>query len=147
MLPERLDGSTIRAAGWWSDMDHGLSIGLNRTDETFVEEQHTAGHLGSGDVRVLATPIMILFMEVTARKLLARHLPAGLTSVGSRVDIRHLAPSAVGAAIRTTAEIVEVEGRRIALRVEAWDGGKQVGAGTHWRYVVDEQGFLGGVRG
>jgi predicted thioesterase len=124
-------------------MTHSLSAGPAREDETFVREEHTAGHLGSGDVRVLASPMMILFMEITARKLLAEHLPSGLTSVGSRVDVRHLAPSAVGAVIRTRAEIVEVEGRKVTLRVEAWEGEKQVGVGMHWRYVVEEERFLG----
>jgi predicted thioesterase len=119
-----------------------LAVGLAREDETRVEEAHTAGHLGSGDVRVLASPIMILFMEVTARKLLADHLPEGQTSVGSRVDIRHLAPSPVGAVIRTRAEIIALEGRKVTLQVSAWDGAKKIGAGTHWRYIVDEQGFL-----
>lgn len=123
-------------------LELSLVPGLSREDETVVAPEHTAGHLGSGDVRVLASPMMILFMEVTARKLLAAHLPAGQTTVGSRVDVRHLAPSQVGAVIRSRAEITAVEGRKITLTVEAWEGEKLVGAGIHWRYIVDEADFL-----
>ena len=121
---------------------HTLTPGLSREDTSIVENGHTAGHLGSGDVRVLASPMMILFMEVTARKLLAAHLPAGASSVGTRVDIRHLAPSAVGAAVRTRAEITAVDGSKITLKVDAWDGETLIGSGMHWRYVVDEAHFM-----
>lgn len=121
---------------------HTLSPGLFREDTSIVEDHHTAGHLGSGDVRVLASPMMILFMEVTARKLLAEHLPEGLSSVGTRVDIRHLAPSAVGAAVRTRAEITAADGNKITFKVDAWDGDTLIGSGTHWRYVVDEALFM-----
>ena len=121
---------------------HPLKTGLMREDFSTVEDGHTAGHLGSGDVRVLASPMMILFMEITARKLLAEHLPEGLSSVGTRVDIRHLAPSPVGAVIRTRAEITEVQENKITLKVDAWDGETQIGSGTHWRFVIDEARFM-----
>jgi len=123
-------------------LKHSLVPGLAREDVTTVEDRHTAGHLGSGDVRVLASPMMILFMEITARKLLAEHLAPGLSSVGTRVDIRHLAPSATGSEIRTRAEVIDVDGNRVTLKVEAWDGEKQVGAGTHWRHVINEAHFM-----
>jgi len=67
-------------------MSGELVTGLAGEAETVVTETHTAGHLGSGDVRVLAFPMMILFMEITARKLLAAFLPAGRTSFDSRVN-------------------------------------------------------------
>ena len=119
-----------------------LAPGLRREDTFTVQNEHTAEHLGSGDLRVLATPSMILFMEMTARKLLAAHLPPGYSSVGARVDVRHLAPSPVGAAIRTVAEITEVDGNKITFFIEAWDGEIQIGGGAHWRVVIDEARFM-----
>jgi fluoroacetyl-CoA thioesterase len=83
-----------------------------------------------------------LFMEMAARKLLAEHLPTGSSSVGARVDVRHLAPSQVGAAVRAVAEITEVNGNKITFSVEAWDEEKQIGSGTHWRVVIDEARFM-----
>lgn len=122
--------------------NHPISPGLCREDVILVENHHTAGHLGSGDVRVLASPMMILFMEVTARKLLADHLPADLSSVGTRVDIRHLAPSPVGAEIRTRAEVMAVDGNKITMQVDAWDGETRIGTGQHWRHVIDQARFM-----
>lgn len=122
--------------------EHPLTPGLRREDIHLVIPEHTAAHLGSGDLRVLATPSMILFMEMAARKLLAEHLPPGFSSVGARVDVRHLAPSPVGADIRAVAEITEVNGNKITFSVEAWEGEKQIGSGTHWRVVIDEEKFL-----
>ena len=119
-----------------------LAPGLRREDTYTVQNEHTAEHLGSGDLRVLATPSMILFMEMTARKLLAKYLPPGISSVGARVDVRHLAPSPVGAAIRTVAEIIEVNGNKIKFSIEAWDGHVQIGDGTHLRVVVEEARFM-----
>lgn len=125
--------------------DLSLTPGLRREALQTVLPEHTAAHLGSGDLRVLATPSMILFMERAARQLLAEHLPPGYSSVGARVDIRHLAPTPVGATVRAVAEITEVHGHKITFTVEAWEGEKQIGAGTHWRVVVDEARFLKGV--
>lgn len=123
-----------------------LPPGLRREDVHTVLPEHTAAHLGSGALRVLATPSMILFMEMAARKLLATQLPPGLSSVGTRVDVRHLAPAPVGAAIRAVAEIAQVNGNQITFTVEAWEGEKQIGAGTHWRVIVDEERFLRGPK-
>ena len=87
-----------------------LSPGQTLTKEFLVEETHTAAHLGSGSIQVLATPMMIAFMENVSLELIAKELPEGYSSVGTRVDIRHLAPTPLGATVRITATITEVEG-------------------------------------
>ncbi len=107
-----------------------------------VEEQHTAAHMGSGTVKVLSTPSMILFMERTAQQLLAQSLPEGETSVGTLVNVRHLAAAPLGAQIRVRAEIEEQDGRRVLFSVEAWYGEKQIGVGQHERFIVNEARFL-----
>ena len=124
------------------DPTASLRRGLRREEAFIVHPEHTAAHLGSGDLRVLATPSMILHMEIAARKLLTEHLPPGYSSVGARVDVRHLAPSPVGATIRTIAQITEVHGNKITFLVEAWDGEKQIGSGVHWRVVIEEARFM-----
>ena len=124
-----------------------LTPGLRREESFTVQPEHTAGHLGSGDLRVLATPSMILFMEITARKLLGENLPPGSSSVGARVDVRHLAPSPVGARIRAMAEITEVNGNKVVLALEAWDGDTKIGMGTHWRVIIDETRFMSQLTG
>jgi fluoroacetyl-CoA thioesterase len=119
-----------------------LEPGLSKEMEFTVEEKHAASYIGSGSVRVLATPIMILFIEVTARTLIEEYLPETHTSVGTLVNVRHLTASPVGSAVRTEVTIEAVEGNKIILAVSAWEGDKKIGEGTHERYVVEKERFL-----
>jgi predicted thioesterase len=107
-----------------------------------VEEQHLAGHLGSGSLRVLATPAMIAFMEGVSHQLLAQYLPEGYSSVGAHVDVYHLAPTPLGATVRVRSEVALVEGIRVQFNVEAWDEREQIGRGLHERVVIDHARFL-----
>jgi predicted thioesterase len=107
-----------------------------------VSDHHTAIHLGSGAARVLATPWMIAMMEGTAHRLLARHLPAGQSSVGVVVNVRHLAATPVGEEVRVQAEVVSVDGLRVNFRVRAWDAHELIGEGEHQRAVIDEARFF-----
>jgi predicted thioesterase len=117
-------------------------VGLKDEKTYTVEEHNTAVHIGSGALRVLATPAMIGFMERTAHQLLASRLREGFSSVGVVVEVRHLAPTPVGAAVRITCEVLAVEGRRVTLAVAAWDGQEQIGEGRHERAVIDLERFL-----
>ena len=116
--------------------------GMSKEETFTVEEQHTAVHVGSGSLRVLATPWMIAYMERVARKFLGELLPQGYSSVGVRVDVRHLAPSPVGSRVRAHVEVLSVEGTKVDFNVEAWDGEEKIGAGQHQRVVIDEARFL-----
>lgn len=119
-----------------------IEVGM-RHEATFqVDEQYTAFHIGSGSLRVLATPSMIGFMERISHQLLARCLPEGYSSVGALVDVRHLAPTPIGWKVRVTSEVIEVEGRKVTLAVEAWDDLEKVGEGRHQRVVIDLNRFL-----
>jgi len=114
-----------------------------------VAEEHTAQHLGSGSVQVLATPQMVLLMERAGVAAVDHLLPEGYRTVGAHLDVRHLAPTPVGFQVRATAELVEVRDRRLEFRVavheapfdESGGGGQLVGAGTHQRVIVDVQRF------
>ena len=124
-----------------------ITAGLKKTKTFTVKEEHTAYHIGSGTVRVLGTPIMIAYMEITAMEMLNEHLDEAHTTVGTRVDIRHLAASPLGAQITVTAEVLEVDGAKINLKVDAWDGEKLIGTGLHGRYTINIEEFsqqLGG---
>ena len=119
-----------------------IKPGISREQTIAVIEEHTAAHVGSGSLRVLATPWMIAFMEKNSRIMLDEYLPEGYSTVGVLVNVRHLAPSAVGSTVRVTAEVKSVEGSKVTLEVAAWDGEEQIGSGTHERFVIDVERFL-----
>lgn len=119
-----------------------IPVGLIGEMEMTVTEDDTAERWGSGLVPVLGTPTLVAILENAAVKALNGHLPPGQTSVGGRMDIRHLAPTPVGMDIRARAELVKVRDRRLVFRVEAWDEAEKIGEGTHERFAVDEERFI-----
>jgi predicted thioesterase len=123
-----------------------LTIGLKAETEITVSEADTAARWGSGLVPVYSTPALVGQMENTAVVALTSHLPAGQTTVGGRIDIRHLAPTPVGMKVRAVAELTEVEGRKLVFRIEAWDEVEKVGEALHERFVIDEAKFMARVQ-
>jgi predicted thioesterase len=119
-----------------------LAPGQTAIEVHTVLDEHTAVHLGSGTVKVLSTPSMILFMEIVARKLLDEHLPEGYSSVGVHVDVYHRAPARVGSEVTATAVIQSVEGNRVTLDVRVLQAHTLIGEGTHQRHVIDIERFL-----
>lgn len=124
------------------DFEEIIQPGMSKEETFLVEEQHTAIHVGSGSLRVLATPWMIAYMERVARKFLGELLPQGYSSVGVHVDVSHLAPSPVGSQVKARVEILSVEGSKINFIIEAWDEEEKIGTGQHQRVVIDEARFL-----
>lgn len=124
------------------DISELFQPGMHLEDHFTTNEEHSALHVGSGSLRVLATPWMIAFMERTARRLLAERLPAGYSSVGVHVDVRHLAPSVIGAVVRARAEIRSIDGLKVNFEVHAWDEREKIGEGVHQRVVIEEERFL-----
>ena len=119
-----------------------LVPGLVGEAETVVSEADTAARWGSGLVPVFGTPALVGLMEGAAVQALADSLPPGQTSVGGRIDVRHLAPTPVGMRVRARAELLEVDHRRLVFHVEAWDEVEKIGEATHERFVIDEQRFV-----
>ena len=119
-----------------------LEPGWVGQSEQVVTEELTAVHLGSGSVAVFATPALVALMEQAAVAALVERLPPGKTSVGTRIDVRHLAATPVGMRVQARAELVAVDGRRLTFHVEAWDEAAQIGTATHERVVVDEARFM-----
>jgi predicted thioesterase len=116
--------------------------GMTREDSFPITMENSAIHLGSGSSRVLATPWMIAFMERVSHRLLTCCLPDGFSSVGTHLDVHHLAPTPIGAAIRVKVEVLSVDGNRVDFTVEAWDDLEKIGEGKHERVVIEEARFL-----
>lgn len=118
-----------------------LPTGLSGSAELVVGEQHTAPRVGSGRIRVLATPVMINLIEAAALAAIEQSLPEDHQSLGTRLNVSHVAATPVGMRVRATAEVVKVEGRTIYFHVRAEDERELVGEGTHERVVVNLQRF------
>ena len=114
-----------------------IKIGMSAERRLVVPPEQTVGHLLAGMPMVFATPMMILQMELTSGDAIKAQLAPGWVTVGTEVDIRHLAASAVGAVIRTTARVSAVARRVIRFEVEAFDGERRIGEGRHARGLVN----------
>jgi fluoroacetyl-CoA thioesterase len=106
-----------------------------------VAAEHTAKHIGSGGVQVLATPQMILLMERAGVAAVDHLLPEGYRTVGVHLDVRHLAPTPIGFEVTAAAELTAVNGRQLTFRVTAHDGTELVGEGSHQRAIIDVARF------
>lgn len=119
-----------------------LLPGLSAEIEVTATESDTASRWGSGLVPVYSTPALVGLMEAAAVKALNGCLPVGQTSVGTRIDIRHLAATPVGMRVRACARLTAVEGRKLLFQIEAWDESEKVGEALHERFLVDEEKFV-----
>jgi predicted thioesterase len=118
-----------------------LKPGLEGHAEIVVGEQHTAPKIGSGRVRVLATPVMINLMEAAALDAVENLIPDGNQSLGTHLDVRHIAATLVGMRVRATARLVAVDGRKLEFQVEAHDEKDLIGDGAHSRLIVNVARF------
>ena len=118
-----------------------LKPGLEGHAEIVVGDEHTAPRIGSGRVRVLATRVMINLMEAAALDAVENLIPAGHQSLGTRLDVRHIAATPVGMRVRATAKLLAVDGRSLEFRVEAHDEKDLIGDGVHTRLVVSVERF------
>ena len=114
---------------------------LSGSTEIVVGEEHTAPRVGSGRVHVLATPVMINLFEAAALAAIEHLLPEGYQSLGTHLDVRHIAATPVGMKVRATAEVTRVDGRTVYFRLEAKDEKEVIGDGTHERVVVNVAKF------
>jgi predicted thioesterase len=114
-----------------------IKVGMRAERILVVPPEWTVGHFVPAMPMVYATPMMILEMELTSGDAINAALAPGWITVGTEVDIRHLAAAAVGATIRTTAEVIEVERRVIRFAVEAYHGELRIGDGRHARGLVN----------
>jgi predicted thioesterase len=118
-----------------------IEPGQTGTAQIIVANEHTAPFVGSGRIAVLATPVMINVIEAAALEAIEHLLPEGHQSLGTHLDVSHIAATPVGLRVTATAEVVKVEGRTITLRVEARDEVEVIGNGIHQRVVVSVARF------
>ncbi len=119
-----------------------IPVGAKGRAEMTVTPDKTAAAIGSGSVEVFATPWMIAMMELSACNALAPYYDEGQSSVGTKLNVSHDAATPVGMQVCAEAEVIEVDRRRIVLKVTAWDGQGVIGQGTHERFLINAEKFL-----
>ena len=119
-----------------------LEIGIKGEASTIVVHDNTAAAVGAGGVEAFATPMMISLMENAAWGAVVHGLDDGDVTVGTRVNVQHLAATPVGQQVRAIAELIEIDGRRLVFKVEAYDEQRKIGEGQHERFIVNLEKFL-----
>ena len=118
-----------------------VTAGLTAENNITVTPDKTVKHFVPTMPAVYATPVMILYMEKASGDAISPHLPDGYVSVGMEVNVRHLAATPVGRTVRTVSRVIEVDPKSVLFAVEAWDGDRKIGDGTHRRGVVNVAAF------
>ena len=119
-----------------------LEKGIKNRGELTVTKEMTADAWGSGGQPVFATPAMIALMENTAWSSVEPYMKEGQTTVGTHIDVKHLAASPLGAHITCESELIEVDRRRLVFSVSAFDDAGPIGGGTHERFIIDVDRFM-----
>lgn len=118
-----------------------LETGIIGKEEMLVTEADTAKALGSGGLNVFATPAMIALSEKTALTSILQELPEGQGTVGTKIDMSHIAATPVGMKVRCETELIEIDRRRLVFSVNVYDEVEKIAEGTHERFIVDNNKF------
>lgn len=127
-------------------MEKKISLGLTAEKEDMVNEHNTAIAYGSGGVMVYATPAMVGLMENAALSCVDPLLDEGMATVGTYVNIKHLAATPIGMKVTAKAKLVAINGRSLEFQVEAYDEKEKIGEGMHGRYMINLAKFLSKVQ-
>lgn len=119
-----------------------VTVGMKGRAEAEVNDQNTAMSAGSGTLPVFATPWMCALMEKASWTAVAPALAQGESTVGTKLNISHLSATPVGLNVWAESEVTAVDGKRIELKVAAYDEKGLIGEGTHERFIVTDQRFL-----
>lgn len=126
-------------------MDFNLKIGMTHESVLIVEEKHTASAYGSGSIFVFATPAMIGLMENAALNCVDEALGNQWTTVGTHVDVSHIAATKMGKEAKAVAELIAIDGKKLKFKVTAYDEDQKIGEGYHKRYIIDQEKFMSKV--
>ena len=118
-----------------------LEVGMKYEIDRVVTENDTAAKAASGSVEVLATPVMIAWMEEASLRLAQRELEGGFTTVGTEVNIKHLKGTLVGKTVKVLSTLKEIDRKRLVFDVEVIEDGIAVGTGSHTRFIIDTAKF------
>lgn len=119
-----------------------MTIGTKHEVSVTVTEEITAAKMKSGSLQVLATPYMVALMEQAASELCDRFVPEGISTVGTALNISHLAPTCVGGNVKAVATLTSFDGRKASFDVEAYDDAGLIGKGTHERFTIKIESFM-----
>ena len=119
-----------------------MELGIKGKKERIIPYEQTAEYISSGLLPVFATPCMIQFMEETARVSVKPYLAEGQSTVGTSVNIKHLASTFVGCKVTCESELVEVDRRRLVFYVKVYDDKELLGEGQHERFIIDNAKFI-----
>ena len=123
-------------------MEIKMEVGTVHEINATVEESMTAEKMKSGSLPVLATPCMIALMEQASAELCQQFLPDGISTVGTMVNIQHLAATSLGAPVRTVATLTAFDGRKASFEVVSYDNAGVIGKGTHERFTIKVDSFM-----
>ena len=123
-------------------MEIKMEIGKIHEVNVVVDESMTAATMKSGSLDVLSTPYMIALMEQASAELCQKFLPDGISTVGTMVNIQHLAATSLGAPVRAVATLTDFDGRKASFEVVAYDNAGVIGKGTHERFTIKVESFL-----
>ena len=123
-----------------------MELGIKGSVETVVVYDNTAAKMGSGDQEVFATPCMIAVMEDAAQRSVLPYLAEAQATVGTHLDVSHDAATPIGMKVWAESELVEIEGRKLVFRVEAYDECGSIGKGRHERFIIDKEKFMARVK-
>jgi fluoroacetyl-CoA thioesterase len=118
-----------------------IPIGAKGEHKLLVTGEYAIRFLGPEDARVLGTPSLVFWMEVTCRNLIKQYLDPGFDTVGTELNVKHLAATPMGMQATFIAEILQVTDRRVLCRVEAFDEKEKIGEGTHERFIINVDRF------
>lgn len=124
-----------------------LEVGIKGKQVVKVDNTNTAEVYGSGDLPVFATPAMVGLMELTALKSVAELLDEGCSTVGTLVNVKHLAATPVGMEVYCVSELIEVDRRRLVFDVKAFDECGLIGEGIHERFIINVDKFMDKTNG
>ncbi len=119
-----------------------MELGIKGTAETVVVYENTAAAVGSGALEVFFTPSMIALMEKASRELVQPYLEEGQSTVGTRLEVSHVAASPIGAHIHAESTLVEIDRRMLTFEVKAYADGELIGEGRHQRCIIYAERFM-----
>lgn len=119
-----------------------MEVGIKGKKERVIPYEQTAEYISSGLLPVFATPCMIQFMEETSRVSVEPYLAEGQSTVGTSVNIKHLASTFVGCKVTCESELVEIDRRRLVFNVKVYDDKELLGEGQHERFIIDNAKFI-----
>ena len=128
-------------------MKDNLTVGIKGFRSVVVDQTNTASSFLSGALDVFATPAMIALMESTALQSVQEYLEDGQGTVGTLVNVTHVAATPLGAVVRCESELAEIDRKRLVFQVSAYDGSGLIGSGIHERFIIDVEKFMEKVNG